>query len=546
MNEMTGGEAVVEALKACGVEHIFGIPSVHNIAIYDAILRTGGITPISVRHEQGAVHAADGYARASGKLGVAIASTGPGTSNTMTGLYEAGIASSRVLLITGQGETAFYGKGKGYGHEAENQLPMLRTVTRRAESIRRTEDIAETIVRVAEDINTGRPQPGAIEIPVDLQYNRARVDIPHIEAWPRVQPAETALTEAAQALSKAKKPLIWAGGGVISAGASGEITQLAELLNAPVVTTTNGRGSIPETHPLAASALTVLPQISEVIADADVVLAVGTRFQPAATAVWTTKITGTLIHVDADPRMIDLNYKADIGVVGDARLALAGILRQVKSDGAEASFVEGAKASSDAARNQVYEEIGPGHHAVMNSMRELMPDDAVFVRDATLPAYLWANRVFPILRPQTSIHPTSGAIGPGMPFAIGAAVGSSKQTVLIQGDGGFMLSIGELATAVQHNLQIVVCVFNNDGYGILRTLQSRNFEDRQIGVDLATPDFAKVAEGMGMASESVTGVDGFKEAFARGIAHDGPYLLDIDMNSLGDMGGFGAQAKRRT
>ena len=174
---MTGGEAVYEALRAIGVEHVFGIPSVHNIPIYDIIHQRGGITAVGVRHEQGALHAADGYARATGKLGVTLVSTGPGTTNAMTGLYEAGFASSRVMAITGQVDQVYLGKGKGFLHEAENQLEMLRTVTRLAERVRRTEDIAETVVRVATDINTGRPQPGAIEIPINLQYEIGRAHV---------------------------------------------------------------------------------------------------------------------------------------------------------------------------------------------------------------------------------------------------------------------------------------------------------------------------------------------------------------------------------
>ena len=214
MPELTGGEAVYETLRALGVDHVFGIVSVHNIPIYDAILRGGGITPISVRHEQGAVHAADGYSRATGKLGVAIVSTGPGTTNAMTGLFEAGFASSRVLVVTGQIDSTFYGKGKGFLHEAEQQLAMLRTVTGEAETVRRTEDISETLLRVANGIMTGRPRPGAVEIPVDFQYGRSEVDIPSVEGWPRTQPPSDALEKAAGLLNDAQRPVIWAGGGV--------------------------------------------------------------------------------------------------------------------------------------------------------------------------------------------------------------------------------------------------------------------------------------------------------------------------------------------
>ena len=546
MQQMTGGEAVHETLRALGVERVFGIVSVHNLPIYDAILRKGGITPISVRHEQGGVHAADGYARATGKLGVAITSTGPGAANAVPGLFEAGFASSRVLMITGQTETAFYGKGKCFLHEAERQLDMLRTVCRRVESVRHTEDIGEAIVRVARDINTGRPQPGAVEIPIDLQYATADIDIPHVESWPRVRPQESAVTAAASALGGAARPVIWAGGGVISAGATAELRQLAEKLNAPVFTSVNGRGAIPEDHPLAMGPLAADPRMEGVLGEADVVFAVGTRFQAGATRNWTLKVPGTLVHLDADPGVIGRNYPAAVSVVGDARLGLAGILRALDGVETDPAFVTRAQQARDAVHQAIRNEIGPDYETIMDTMRELLPRDAPIVRDATVPAYLWGNRLLPIYEPRTSMNPTSAAIGPGLPLAIGAALGSGRKTALIQGDGGFMLSIGELATAVQHNVPVIVCVFNDRGYGVLRNVQARMFEGRQTGVDLATPDFALVARGMGMQAETVRGVEQFREAFARAAAADGPVLLDIDMTVLQPMTGLGGGQPRRS
>jgi acetolactate synthase-1/2/3 large subunit len=217
---MTGGDAAHHALRALGVEHVFGIVSVHNIPIYDAILRHGGIETIGVRHEQSAVHAADGYARATGKLGVAIASTGPGTTNTMTGLYEASFASSPVMLLTGQAETRFLGKGKGVLHEAENQLEMLRTVTGRAERVTRTDAIASTILDVGASIQTGRPQPAAIEIPIDLQYATADCAIPALQTPEPLKPDPAELERALRFLRESSRRVLWIGGGVQSSGAS--------------------------------------------------------------------------------------------------------------------------------------------------------------------------------------------------------------------------------------------------------------------------------------------------------------------------------------
>ena len=551
MREMTGGEAVYESLRALGVEHVFGIVSVHNIPIYDAIHRGGGITPIAVRHEQGALHAADGYARATGKLGVAITSTGPGVTNAMTGLFEAGFASSRVLMVTGQVDSVYYGKGKGFRHEAENQLPMLRTLTGRTESVQRPEEIGEAIYRVASDICTGRPRPGAIEIPVDFQYAKAEIDIPHVENWPRLQPPRDALSRAADLIRGASKVVVWAGGGVLTAEAELEVQQLAERLNAPVFTSTNGRGAIPEDHPLCMGPLTNMPAFGEVFASADVIVAVGTRFQGGATRNWTMPLPAKLIHIDADPGVLNRNYRADLPIVADARLAVSAILRdldgkrEVKPEDAaraqveNAVFLSRAQELRDAARAQIRKEIGPDYEAIMDAMREYLPRDGFVVRDATVPAYLWGNRLMPILAPRTSLNPTSAAIGPALPLAIGAAIGTGRKAAVIQGDGGFMLNIAELSTAAQYGAPVVVCVFNDGGYGVLRSIEGRTFEGRQFGVDLHTPDFVQVAKGMGVDAERVDSAAAFSDAFARGIAHAGPYLIDIDVTKLTPMAGLG-------
>ncbi|HNO65280.1 MAG TPA: thiamine pyrophosphate-binding protein [Tepidiformaceae bacterium] len=542
---MTGGEAVYETLRALGVDHVFGIVSVHNIPIYDAIHRGGGITPVAVRHEQGAVHAADGYARATGKLGVAITSTGPGVTNGMTGIFEAGFASSRVMMIAGQIDSVYYGKGKGFLHEAENQLPMLRSVTGRTESVRRPEEIGEAVFRVAEDICTGRPRPGAVEIPIDFQYARAEINIPHVEAWPRKAPDRDAITRAADAVKAAGKVAIWAGGGVLTAGAEGELTQLAEALGAPVFTSGNGRGSIPEDHPLCIGPLTAQPGLTEAIQSADVIIAVGTRFQAGQTRNWSLPLGGKLIHIDADPGVIGRNYRADVPVVGDARLGLAALLKSLDGASSDPGYLARAQELRDATRQQIRREIGPDYEAIMDSMRELLPRDGMVVRDATVPAYLWGNRLMPILSPRTSLNPTSAAIGPALPLAIGAAIGSGKKTAVIQGDGGFMLNIAELSTAVQYNTPVVTCVFNDRGYGVLRSIEGRTFDGRQFGVELATPDFVMVANGMGMKAERVESAAGFRDAFARGLAHDGPYLLDIDMTKLTPMAGLGTPPPKK-
>ena len=530
VTQMTGGEAVVAALKQLDVDHVFGIVSVHNLPIYDAIMRDGSITPVSVRHEQNAAHAADGYARATGKLGVVIASTGPGTTNTMTGLFEAGFASSPVLLITGQVESTSYGKGKGVLHEAENQLPMLATVTRRAESVRRTEDIAAAVVRAGDDARTGRPQPVAVEIPIDLQYRKADVHVPASQ-WGRLVPDESLLDQAAAAIGESTSTVLWAGAGVVSSDASDALVELAERLDAPVVTTLNGRGAIPEDHALAVGATTTNREVAALVREADVVLAVGTRFQGGDTSNGSLKIANKLIHIDADAGVIGRNYTPAIGIIGDARLGLEGLIKRSPAAPADRSFTERVLAAGAAARTQSRAGLG-AHEQIMDTIRSTLPRDGLIVRDATVPAYRWGDRVIPIYAPRTSMRPTSAAIGPGVPLALGASIGARRPTAVIQGDGGLMLSVGELATAVQYRAPMIICVFNDRGYGIIRLIQRGRFEGRMNGVDLVTPDFVALASSVGMASESVADVESFAAAFARAVEREGPTLLDIDLTAL--------------
>lgn len=534
MTRMSGGEAVAATLTVLGVTHVFGIVSVHNLPIYEALTRCETITVVRCRHEQGATHAADAYARSSGRLGVVLTSTGPGAVNAMAGLYEAQFGSSPVLMITGQADTRFYGKGKGFLHEAERQLDMLRTVTRRAETVRRTEDIAATVLSVVHDVRTGRPQPGAVEIPIDLQYREAEITIPEIQQLRRPEIDQATLERAATLLNAAERPLIWAGGGVVSAGASGALEAVATRLGAPVITTIEGRGALPEDHPLCLGPRVERTELAPVIGEADVVLAVGTRFQNYATRMWQLRIPGHLIHIDVDPGVIGRSYPAEIAIVADAGDALTALQPLLSTGNADPGFVDRARKSVQADLEQSREETGPDHWEIWQTIRRLLPSDAPIVRDSTVPAYLWGNRVLPVLVARTSIRPSSLAIGPGVPLAVGAAFGSGTRTLLIQGDGGLMLSLGELATMAEYQLPIIVCVFNDQGYGVLRHIQDSVMEHR-FGVDLHTPDFTKIAEGMGLATEAVVGVDSFEPAFTRALERPGPTLLDIDMAALAPM-----------
>ena len=551
---MTGGEVVHEVLVRAGVTHVFGVVSVHNLPIYDAIERGGRITPVAMRHEQAAVHAADGYARATGRLGVAVTSTGPGAANGLPGLYEAGFASSPVLMITGQADTPNFGKGRGFVHEADNQAAMLAAVCRRVETVRMRQQIAPALMRVIEDILTGRPQPGSIEIPIDLQYagrevtpaEQAPVAVPS-----PVQPDAAAVDAAAALLAGAVRPLIVAGGGVLRsggaqrpAGASAELRALAELLGAPVLLSANGRGGLADDHPLCLGNLVYHPEIRALREQADVVLAVGTRLQVGSEARNYAALSGKLIHLDADAGVIHRVNPAELALVADAAAGLAALTVALADRGdrpvarERQAWAERARTARATVQARLRDLIGPDHFAIMEEIRSGAPRATRLVRDSTVPAYLWGNQMLPILEPRTSMHPTAGAIGPGLPLAIGAAVATERRTVLIVGDGGFMLHVGELAVAAQYRLPVTICLFNDRGYGVLRRIEETRFGGRTFGVDLATPDFPALARSMGVDAQAVAGVDQFRTAYRAAMQGAGPVLLDIDLNALHPIGEY--------
>ena len=456
MAMMTGGQAVAETLALLGVSKVFGIVSVHNLPIYDAISLHPDIQVINVRHEQAAAHAADAYSRVTGELGVILTSTGPGALNAVAGIYEAAFVSSKLLMVTGQIESRFRGKGKGFLHEYEKQPELLSNLCRTVSSVRYAEDISRDMAAVADDIQRGRPQPGAIEIPIDLQYQSADIDLFASRTISRLVPDKALLNQALALLENAQRPLIWAGGGVNISGASGELTDLAERMGAPVVTTIEGRGAISEAHDLSLGFRTDRRSAAEIFEEADVVLAIGTRFQNYATRVWTLQMPENLIHIDVDPGVIGRNYPAAVPIVADAKMALQELLQGLGKTAVDEQFLERCRKIKEADEEAIKEEIGPDHSEIVSVIRRLLPEECPVVRDSTVPNYTWGNRLLKILRSRTSIRPAAVAIGPGLPLAMGAAIGSMSHALLVQGDGGLQLSIGELSACAEHQIPVTV------------------------------------------------------------------------------------------
>jgi acetolactate synthase-1/2/3 large subunit len=528
----TGGEIVLDSLKAAGVQTVFGIISVHNIPIFDALSREGGPRLVPTRSEHGAASMADGYARATGQLAAVITSTGVGAANAAGPLLEAFVASSPVLHITGQVDAALLDQDKAPLHGAKDQLTMLDRVGKAAFRAARTEDIASVMRQAALLARAGRPGPVSVEIPIDQQYRSVEAEVTPIVFPAAVVPEPSALDQAAALLRAARRPLIWAGGGVIAAEASGALLALAELIGAGVVTSAAGRGAVPEDHAQCLGYFTLDPDVSALYEQSDVLLAVGTRLRGNETRGWQLPLPRPRIQIDVEPELIGRNYPIDVGVYGDARLALEGLVERVAAQ-ADPEWVALVGEARRAARSRMRGTLGP-YERILDDLRAVLPRDAIVVRDVTVPASTWGGRLLETYLPRTTLHSAAYAIGLGLGTAIGASIGRPDvPVVLIAGDGGFASSLGELATARQERTRLTVVVFNDGGYGILRNLQDAHFEGRRLGVDLETPDYVELGRSFGMWSGQVRSSIELRPQLTEALQHDGPALLEVDMAAVG-------------
>ncbi|HEX2915638.1 MAG TPA: thiamine pyrophosphate-binding protein [Chloroflexia bacterium] len=535
MNEsVTGGEQIVATLKAAGVEVVFGIISIHNIPIYDAISRMGGIRVIPTRSEPGAVNMADGYARATGKLGVAITSTGAGAGNGAGALVEAQTAGTPLLHLTGQIDSTHVDQGKGFIHECKDQLGMLKAISKEAYRLRSRQALPSLLSTAIEKAFAAPGGVVSIELPIDLQKAKApsaEVSItPPVPRWPDPE----RINEAVRFLQNAKRPLIWAGSGVIAANASAELQELAELLGAGVLTSQAGRGSITEDHPLCIGNFGNNPALRPFLEQADLLLAVGTRFRGQETMQWTLPLPATQIQVDADPLAIGRSYPATLGVVGDAKLVLRELINRMKDQAQpNPSYMEEVEQARNAVRKALRSTLGP-YEQLQDDLRAAMQRDALLVRDVTISGTTWGSRLFPIYGPRQTIHAAGGGIGQGWQMALGAKLGQpERQVVALLGDGGFLVNCGEMATAAQENIAVVGLLFNDGGYGVLRNIQNKNYEGRNIAVDLRSPDFSQLAAGFGLGYSKVASVTSFKPVLEEALAANRPYLIEVDMAAIG-------------
>ena len=546
MTDRTGGDAVVDGLKRAGVDVVFGIPSVHNLPIYDAIRRDGRIRAITVRHEQAASGAADGYARTTGRLGVCITSTGPGAANAMGGQLEAYISSSPVLHLTGQIDSRFLDQGRGFIHEVPDQPSMLASLSKANFRIVSTNDIGAVVAAAAIEAMACRRGPVSLEIPIDLQYAPCSTEPGLVP--PALAPAvsvgldEAEVAHAVEFIAGSRRPIVWAGGGVVAAGAVDEVAMLVRRLGAGLLTSPNGRGVLPEDDPLCIGNFSWDPDVRVLCREADLLIAIGTRFQGPNTENWTMELPARLVHLDVDPAVPGRNYPVEAAIVADAKVSTMALLDALDRVGApevlaETGWLERVVAVTDSSRRRLRATLGP-QVGLLDGLAPCLHPGTVVVKDSTISAYTWGNRLLPVRRPRTSITSNSFAIGLGLPQALGAAVGSQEApVVLLAGDGGFLLAATELATVAQEQLPIVVLVFVDGGYGILRNIQDRQYgpEEGRIGVDLGRPDFCGLATAFGIRTARVDSIGDYALAVRRALADREPCVVEVDLNAIGPM-----------
>jgi len=525
---MTGGQAVVKTLEKEGTNIVFGLPGVHILGIYDA-LYDSKIRHVLVRHEQSAAFMADAYSRATGKVGVCLTTMGPGATNAVTALATAYCDSSPVLLITGQIPSKLVGKGKGALHEVD-QLSIIRPLTKWNKCVKKVEDIPPVIHQAFKSMKLERPRPVQIEIPIDILEAAGEVDF----AWQedvlqKPSGSPEAIEDAVLLLANSRAPVILAGGGVLRSGATQELIKTGETLSAPIITTIMGKGALPDDHPLSLGCLARGGPIEEVLAEADVVLALGTRFSATSTKNWTIKFPEKLIHVDIDETEIGKNYTTKIGIVGDAKLVLQRAISQLKNrvQVARTGWLDRAMNVKRRMRSELESSERTEIRTVLE-IRKVLDRDAIVAADVTIPAY-WMVRIFEVYQPGTFLYPAGYvAMGFGLPAAIASKLAyPERQVVALCGDGGFMMTCQELATAVENNVNIPIIVYDNQGYGVLKYVQKLKFSSRHIGIDLKNPDFLRFAETFGAKGLEVDALNQLKPCLEEALKSDKPTVIDM-------------------
>ena len=532
--KLNGARILCESLLKEGVEVIFGFPGGALLPFYDALPEYPQLRHILVRHEQGAAHAADGYARASGKVGVCVATSGPGATNLVTGIAAAYLDSSPIIAITGQVARPFIGKD---AFQEIDITGITLPITKHNYLVMGAGDMATVVQEAFHISSTGRPGPILIDIPRDVFIEEVEFHYPdrvNLRSYkPTLHGHPTQIKKAAKLINEAKRPVIIAGRGIIISGACPQLKELAEKAQIPVVTTLLGLGSFPESHLLSLGMLGMhgMAHANMAVDAADLIIAIGMRFDDRATAkVSSFAPHAQVIHIDIDPAEIGKNVRVDVPIVGDVKNVLEALNRDVipQNHVEWVSQIEDWEKEHPSTVIRETESLLPQY--VVRQIHEVTQGDAIIVTGVGQ-NQMWAAHYFQYNRPNTLI--SSGGLGPmgfELPAAVGAKVACPEETVwCIAGDGGFQMTIQELGTIAQENLAVKIAILNNRFLGMVRQWQELFYQRRYVATPLAGPDFVKVAEAYGIAAMRVTDKLMVTSALERAMAHQGPFLIDFQV-----------------
>ena len=544
MNYMSGSRALIKALEREGVDVVFGIPGGAIMPVYDELLNSG-LRHVLARHEQSAAHMADGYARASGRVGVCMATSGPGATNLLTGVATAYLDSTPLVAITGQVPTHMMGRD---AFQEIDAVGIYTHVTKYSFQPQRPEEIPWTVRAAFFLASTGRTGPVHIDLPKDVQTGEAEMAFPdavEIRGYrPRVPPDPAAVARALDMLLESERPIILAGGGVIKSGAHDYLLQLAESALIPVASTLMGKGAIPEDHPLALGLVGMhgTVQANKLVNEADLILAIGVRFSDRTTMeVRGFAPDARIVHFDVDPTEVSKNVRASHAVIGDLRSSLKLLLemfRERARTGNWGAWRRRVNEVSSEWRDRILgtkSEFSPPY--LLKAMREVLPPGAIVATEVGQ-NQMWAALYFRALRPRTFI--TSGGLGTmgfGFPAAIGAKAARPDVPVVdIAGDGSFMMTMNSLATSIDEKLPVIAVILNNSSLGMVAQWQ-RLFYNRRYAATLfgANPDFVRLAESFGAEGVRVYSLDEFRSALARAMRTEVTTVIDVPIHPEEDV-----------
>jgi acetolactate synthase-1/2/3 large subunit len=537
--KMTGGQALAHSLRIEGIDTLFTLPGIQLDYFFDALWEIKDeFTIFHTRHEQATGYMADGYSRSTGKPSGFIVVPGPGVLNTTAALSTSYACSSPVVCITGQIDSHLIDQGVGALHEINDQVGLLAHLTKLSERGEAPGEIPAMMRRASRAIQEGRPRPVSVEVSPDVLATVADVTLLEPETINHRNAADIdsdLIEEAAKLLGNAESPVICAGGGVLTAEAWEEVNELSEILGAPVLMTSNGRGIVDERTPRGLSGR--FPT-NELVPNADAIFAVGTRFSMASNMGLGggVTVTGKLIQCDVDRYEIGRNYPAEIALQSDAKLTTAALCEALRAHNKKR--VSRDAELSDLKDRQTAGMAGMTWQAGMSSaIREVLPEDGIVVSESTQVGYFIQGGGFPVYKPRSFFTSGyQGTLGYGYPTALGVQIGNpDKVVVSVNGDGGFMYNVQELSTQAQYDIPLITLVFNDGLFGNVRRIQEQKYNGHSMSTDLNNPDFAALAELFGVTGYQIQSAEELKMTLSRAIADRKPALIEVQQPRTPDL-----------